>query len=86
MDKRKQKTRPSKQLFPSEQKALFEKSYQERIEDEKNKPVECLGMTIPNDGKANQIRNRHSGRFEDLRPYGPWLPRSASCSQGGKGY
>ncbi|MBL7172014.1 MAG: hypothetical protein ISS68_04185, partial [Desulfobacteraceae bacterium] len=28
---------------------MFEKSYEERLQEKKNKPVECLGMTFPND-------------------------------------
>ena len=39
----------SERLFADDQKDLFEKSYEERVQDEKNKPVECLGMTFPND-------------------------------------
>ena len=49
MVKKKAKFRPSERLFPDEQRNLFEKSYQEKLEEEKNKPVECLGMTFPND-------------------------------------
>jgi hypothetical protein len=36
-------------LFTPEQRDLFEKSYEERLQEEKNKSVECLGMTFPND-------------------------------------
>ena len=39
----------TQQLFPDEQGRLFEKSYQEQLEEERNRPVECLGMTFPND-------------------------------------
>jgi DNA modification methylase len=50
MGRRKQKARPSEQLFAPEQKDLFEKSYEEKLQAERNKPVECLGMAFPNDG------------------------------------
>ena len=36
-------------MFADIQGDLFEKSYEEKIRAEKNKPVECLGMTFPND-------------------------------------
>lgn len=49
MPRGKRKARPSESLFATQQPELFEKSYQEKIEQEKNKPVECLGMTFPND-------------------------------------
>ena len=32
----------------------FEKSYEERLQEEKNKPVECLGMTFENDEKHQE--------------------------------
>jgi len=34
---------------------LFEKSYEEKIRAEKNKPVECLGMTFPNDEERRKF-------------------------------
>jgi DNA modification methylase len=40
---------PSERLFVDEQAGLFEESYQEQLEEERNHPVECLGMTFPND-------------------------------------
>ena len=40
---------PSEMLFAGDQQHLFEKSYEEKIQAEKNKPLECLGMTFPND-------------------------------------
>ena len=40
---------PTERLFAEDQKHLFEKSYEERLHEEKNRPVECLGMTFPND-------------------------------------
>jgi len=41
-------TRP---LFrdPTGQKRMFEKSYQEELEEQAEKPVECLGQTFAND-------------------------------------
>ncbi|MDL1980395.1 MAG: hypothetical protein LWX02_02760 [Deltaproteobacteria bacterium] len=33
---------------------MFEKSYEERFQEEKNKPVECLGMTFENDEKHRE--------------------------------
>jgi DNA modification methylase len=49
MANRKVVSRPSERLFADSQGDLFEKSYEEKVRDEKNKPVECLGMTFPND-------------------------------------
>ena len=49
MVKKNAASRPSERLFPDEQRDLFEKSYQKKLEEEKNRPVECLGMTFPND-------------------------------------
>jgi DNA modification methylase len=39
----------SERLFADAQGNLFEKAYEERLAEERNKPVECLGMTFPND-------------------------------------
>ena len=40
---RRKKTDPlSSQLFADDQRDLFEKSYEENLQAEKNKPVECL--------------------------------------------
>ena len=33
---------------------MFEKSYEERLQKEKNKPVECLGMIFENDEKRRE--------------------------------
>jgi hypothetical protein len=54
---RKQRTRKeTKELFrdPSGQSHLFEKSYQEELEANAKKPVECLGMTFENDEARRQ--------------------------------
>ncbi|MDO8957960.1 MAG: DNA methyltransferase [Deltaproteobacteria bacterium] len=40
---------PSEMLFAGDQQHLFEKSYEEKLQTEKNKPVEFLGMTFPDD-------------------------------------
>ena len=39
----------SERLFADDQRDLFEKSYEERLQAELNKPVECLGLTFPSD-------------------------------------
>ncbi len=49
MAKRKKATRPSEKLFSESQMDMFEKSYEERLAEERKQPVECLGMTFPND-------------------------------------
>ncbi|MFO8089100.1 MAG: DNA methyltransferase [Desulfatiglandaceae bacterium] len=49
MKRRKTKSSPFEFLFADDQRDLFEKSYEEKLQAEKNKPVECLGMTFPND-------------------------------------
>jgi len=51
---RKQTTRPSERLFAEPQRDMFEKSYEERLQAEKNQPVECLGMTFENDQKRRE--------------------------------
>ncbi|SHK90029.1 DNA methylase [Desulfatibacillum alkenivorans DSM 16219] len=45
----------TKKLFPDEQRDLFEKSYMEEMEERKNRPVECLGLTFAN----NEERRKH---------------------------
>ncbi len=54
MAKCKHKPRPSEQLFPDSQRDLFEKAYAEQLEEQKNQPVECLGMTFENDEKRRE--------------------------------
>jgi hypothetical protein len=41
----------TRRLFrdPSGQMAMFDKSYEEELEERASRPVECLGMTFPND-------------------------------------
>ncbi len=33
---------------------MFEKFYEERLQEEKNKPVECLGITFESDEKRRE--------------------------------
>ena len=54
MARRKQTSRPSEKLFADDQRDLFEKSYEERLQEEKNRPVECLGLTFDNDEKRRE--------------------------------
>ena len=54
MAKHKQTSRPSEKLFADDQRDLFEKSYEERLREEKNKSVECLGLTFENDEKRRE--------------------------------
>ena len=54
MAKRKQTSRPAEKLFAGSQIDMFEKSYEEQLKEEKNKPVECLGMTFENDEKRRE--------------------------------
>jgi len=49
MARRKPTSRLAERLFADNQKDLFEKSYEEKLIEDKNKPVECLGITFPND-------------------------------------
>jgi hypothetical protein len=54
MGKRKQTSRPAEKLFANNQIDMFEKSYEEQLKEEKNRPVECLGMTFENDEKRRE--------------------------------
>ncbi len=47
--RRKQTTQPSERLFADPQRDMFEKSHEEKLREEKNMPVECLGMTFENE-------------------------------------
>ena len=50
MTKRMPRRNPSgRKLFTDPQPELFQKSYEEQLRAEKSKPVECLGITFPND-------------------------------------
>jgi len=44
MARRKPTSRPTERLFADSQKDLFEKSYGEKLREEKNMPVECLNL------------------------------------------
>ena len=66
MARNKQKIRPSEKLFPDVQQNLFEKSYQETLEAEKNKPVECLGMMFPNkEERREYFLEKLRGKLKD---------------------
>ena len=54
MAKRKQTSRPAEKLFAESQIDMFEKSYEEQLKEEKNKSVECLGITFENDEKRRE--------------------------------
>ncbi|GKT09452.1 DNA methylase [Desulforhabdus sp. TSK] len=55
MNRQKTKSTSSDHLSAGDdQRILFEKSYQEKIAAEYNKPVQCLGMTFPNDQERRQ--------------------------------
>lgn len=50
MTSRKKDKRTGKLLVdPDGQLEMFEKSYEQQVREEKSQPVECLGMTFPND-------------------------------------
>lgn len=52
--RRKQTTQPSERLFADPQRDMFEKSYQEILQEQKSQPVECLGITFENDEKRRE--------------------------------
>jgi len=54
MAKRKQTSRPVEKLFANNRRDMFEKSYEEQLKENKNRPVECLGMTFENDKKRRE--------------------------------
>ncbi|MBE9483490.1 MAG: hypothetical protein IMY74_01515 [Bacteroidetes bacterium] len=54
MARQKYAVQPSDKLFADDQRDLFEKSYEERLQEEKNKAVECLGMTFENDEQRRE--------------------------------
>lgn len=43
------KTTTSERLFAEDQPDMFEKSYEETLNEKADQPVECLGMNFPND-------------------------------------
>ncbi len=54
MAKLKQTSRPAEKLFADNQIDMFEKSYEEKLKEDKNRPVQCLGMTFDNDEKRRE--------------------------------
>ena len=48
------RTRPSEKLFAEPQPHMFDQSYEERLREQNRQPVECLGMTFPNDEARRQ--------------------------------
>lgn len=57
---------PSEMLFAGDQQHLFEKSYEEKIQAEKNKPVQCLGMTFENDEeRRNYFLEKQREKLKD---------------------
>ena len=73
MPSKKIKKSPTKRLFrdPSGQAHMFEKSLEEELEAKKNAPVECLGITFPNDEERRKYyleklrEKRSSARSKD---------------------
>ncbi len=45
----KKQSSSSVRIFSDSQKDMFEKSYEEMLEEKASQPVECLGLTFPND-------------------------------------
>ncbi len=50
----KKKETKTKKLFPEDQQEMFEKSYLEEVETERDQPVECFGMTFETDEKRRE--------------------------------
>lgn len=46
---KKKKDRQTRKLFKGPQIDMFEKSYEEELEEKRKQPVECLGMAFEND-------------------------------------
>lgn len=66
MSKNKVISTPSERLFADIQGDLFEKSYEEKIRAEKNKPVEYLGLTFPNDEERRKyFLDKLRGKLKD---------------------
>ncbi len=71
----------TRRLFrdPSGQGELFDKSLEEEMKTKKNQPVECLGMTFPNDEERRKhfleklhekLKDPNFGKIEGF-PIGP---------------
>lgn len=50
----KKKSSSSAQIFSEQQKNMFEKSYEEMLEEKASQPVECLGLSFPNDAARRE--------------------------------
>ena len=66
MAKRKQTSRPAEMLFADNQRDMFEKSYKEQLKEDKNRPVECLGLTFENDEKRREKLKDPEFRKEEV--------------------
>jgi hypothetical protein len=75
MTRRKQTARPSEKLFAGAKRDMFEQSYEEKLRSEKNKPVECLGMTFPNEEERRKyFLGTLSEKLKDPEFRGPgWI-------------
>ncbi len=60
MAKRKQTSRPSEKLFADDQRDLFEKSYEEQLKEDKNRPVEKPPESRLRPGWRKKCENRLS--------------------------
>lgn len=50
----KKQSSSSVQIFSGQQKDMFEKSYEEMLEEKASQPVECLGLSFPNDAARRE--------------------------------
>ncbi len=63
---------------------MFEKFYEERLQEEKGKPVECLGMTFENDEKRREYflkKLREKLKDPELRTFCTNVPPRPYVSQ-----
>ena len=66
MTREKERTRPSEKLFAEPQRHMFDQSYEERLAARDRQPVECLGMTFPNDEARRQyFLEKLRGKLQD---------------------
>jgi len=54
MGRRKKTVSYTRGLFAEQQRQIFDKSYEEELEEKRNKTVDCLGMTFPNDAERRK--------------------------------
>ncbi len=53
-------------MFADIQGDLFEKPFEEKVRTEKNRPVECLGITFPNDeGRRKYFLDKLKEKLKD---------------------